>query len=89
MTLYKTNIQLKNAVRQDYERLDAEMENELFNKLQCSEVSIRRLAEQGREYHYQGEGSLQEITAGAYRAAHNTGKDYSFTITQQKRGRRF
>ena len=73
MTRYKTNIQLKNAGNEDYERLDKEMEIELFDKLWG--------AEPGREYRYRGGGSLQEIAAGAYRAAHNTGKEYSFTIT--------
>lgn len=85
MTAYKTNIRLNNAVEQDYQRLDKEMERELFHKLHCSEVSVRQLAERGREYSYRGGGSLQEITAAAYRAAHNTGKEYTFTIIKQRR----
>jgi hypothetical protein len=84
MSAYKTNIHLSDAGEQDYERLDREMETELFHKLRCSDVSVRQLAGQGREYHYRGGGSLQEITAAAYRAAHNTGKGYRFTIIKQK-----
>lgn len=86
MSSYKTNIRLSNAVEQDYERLDRELKAELFDKLHCSEVSVKQLAERGREYSYRGGGSLQEITAAAYKAAHNTGKEYSFTIIKQKGG---
>jgi hypothetical protein len=86
MPAYKTNIRLSNAEEQDYERLDKEMENELFHKFHCSEVSVKQLAERGREYQYRGGGSLQQITAAAYRAAHNTGKEYKFTIIKQKQG---
>lgn len=84
MTTYKTNIRLSNAGEQDYERLDKEMESELFHKLHCSDISVKQLAEWGREYHYRGGGSLQQITAAAYQAAHNTGKEYRFTIIKQK-----
>ncbi|HEV2479721.1 MAG TPA: hypothetical protein VGS79_08645 [Puia sp.] len=84
MAAYKTNIRLANAAEQDYQRLDKEMERELFDKLRCSEVSVKQLAELGREYSYRGGGSLQEITAAAYRAAHNTGKEYRFTIVKQR-----
>ena len=84
MTTYKTNIRLNNAGEQDYERLDKEMETELFNKFHCLDVSVKQLAERGREYHYRGSTSLQQITAAAYRAAHNTGKEYRFTINKQR-----
>lgn len=36
------------------------------------------------EYHYRGPGSLQEVTAATYKAASNTGKQYTFTIIRQK-----
>ena len=84
MTAYKTNIRLSDAGEQDYERLDKEMEAELFRKLHCSDVSVKQLPEWGREYHYRGGGSLQEVTAAAYRAAHNTGKEYRFTIMKTR-----
>ncbi len=86
MNAYSTNIRLKDAGSTDYERLDKEMETELFAKLGCSDVSARQYAERGREYQYRGGGSLQEVTAAAYRAAHNTGKEYSFTIMKKKGG---
>lgn len=72
MNAYSTNIRLKDAGTTDYERLDKEMETALFAKLP------------GGEYHYRGGRSLQEVTAAAYRAAHNTGKEYSFTIIKRK-----
>jgi hypothetical protein len=37
-----------------------------------------------REYNYLGSISLQAVTAAAYRAAHRTGKQYSFTVIKQK-----
>ena len=86
MTAYSTSIRLKDAGTTDYERLDKEMESELFAKLRCSKISSRHYPERGREYQYRGGGSLQEVTAAAYRAAHNTGKEYSFTIMKRKGG---
>jgi len=80
MSTYRTNIRLKNGVTQDYELLDQEMATAFFI-LQPTE---RPQKEGGREYRYTGSGSLQEITAAAYRAAHSTGKEYSFTIIRQK-----
>jgi len=74
MTAYSTNIRLKNAGTTDYDQLDKEMESQLFEKLR------------GGEYHYRGGRSLQEVTAAAYRAAHSTGKEYSFTIIKRKGG---
>jgi hypothetical protein len=74
MTAYSTNIRLKDAETTDYERLDKQMELEFFEKLRAG------------EYHYHGGRSLQEVTAAAYRAAHNTGKEYSFTIIKRKGG---
>jgi len=70
MATYNINIQLKNAGTTDYESLGKEMGG---------------LKKKDGESHYQGEGSLQEITAAVYRAARNTGKEYSFTIIRQKK----
>jgi hypothetical protein len=84
MTTYKTNIRLSNAGEQDYERLDKEMETQVFSKFHCLDVSVKQLAERGREYLYRGSTSLQQITAAAYVAARNTGKEYRFTIIKQK-----
>jgi hypothetical protein len=74
MSAYKANIRLKNADVEDYERLDKEMEAMSFDQSRIPPP------EGGREYRYKGNGSLQEVTAAAYRAAHNTGKRYSFTV---------
>ena len=84
MATYKTNIRLKDAGTKDYELLDKQLEAELFHKFDCSEISVKQLAERGREYYYRGGGSLQQVTAAAYRAAHNTGKEYSFTIIKTR-----
>jgi len=37
-----------------------------------------------REYNYLGSITLQAVTAAAYRAAHRTGKQYTFTVIKQR-----
>lgn len=76
MNTFKTSIRLKDAGSQDYDKLDQEMETQQFKKLQATQRT--------HEYHYRGPGSLQEVTAATYRAANNTGKQYTFTIIRQK-----
>ena len=84
MSTYKTNIRLLGAGVEDYDLLDKAMESERFDKLHYTDISAKQLMENGREYHYKGANSLPEITAAAYRAAHNSGKDYRFTIINQR-----
>lgn len=86
MNPYSTNIRLKDAAATDYERLDMEMETELFVKLLYPDVPARQHSDRGREYRYRGGATLQEVTAAAYRAAHNTGKEYCFTIVLKREG---
>ena len=82
MSTFKTNVRLKDAGIQDYERLDREMTTQAFVRSGGTLTSAEPI--QGREYQYRGPGSLQEVTAATYRAAYNTGKQYSFTIIRQK-----
>jgi hypothetical protein len=84
MKAYKLNFRLQNARPLDYERLHRELKTELFTKLHSLELTTKYDPVRWVEYLYQGSGSLQEVTAAAYRAAHNLGKDYSFTIIKQK-----
>lgn len=56
------------------------MENQLFRKVQTPPPAMGK----PHEYHYRGPGSLQEVTAATYKAASNTGKQYTFTIIRQK-----
>lgn len=84
MSTFKTNIRLKDAGIQDYERLDNEMATRAFTLLGAIRTAAALSPGTGREYQYRGPGSLQEVTAAAYKAAHSTGKQYSFTIIKQK-----
>jgi hypothetical protein len=84
MKAYKLNFKLHNARPVDYEKLHRELKTELFSKLHSLDRATKYDPECWVEYLYQGSGSLQEVTAAAYLAAHNLGKDYSFTIIKQK-----
>ncbi len=84
MKAYKLNFKLHNARPIDYERLHRELKTELFSKLHSLDRAATHDPERWAEYLYQGSGSLQEVTGAAYRAAHNLGKDFSFTIIKQK-----
>jgi hypothetical protein len=84
MKVYKLNFKLHNARPLDYERLHRELKTELFSKLHKLDLATKYDPERWVEYLYQGSGSLPEVTAAAYRAARNLGKDYSFTIIKQK-----
>ena len=77
MNTYQASIRLKNGETLDYERLDKEMAAASFKK--------QRTTEGGREYHYNGRGSLPEVTTAAHMAAHKSGKEYSFTVIRGKK----
>jgi uncharacterized protein (DUF1684 family) len=84
MTSYKINFRLDGANKNDYERLFRELKTELIVKLRTLQCLPALDASRGAEYVYFGTGTLQEVTAAAYQAAHNLGREYSFTIIKQK-----
>jgi len=77
MKSFITNVRLKNADTGDYDRLDVEMEKERFAK---GDLAGGRQVDSGREYNFLGQLTLQAVTEAAYRAAHRTGKQYTFTV---------
>jgi hypothetical protein len=94
MRTFITSVRLKDAENPDYERLDREMEKEQFAKVKPPKAKSPKAKSRAaagekilpvtREYNYLGSISLQAVTAAAYRAAHRTGKQYSFTVIKQK-----
>jgi len=89
MKTFITSVRLKDAENPDYERLDREMEKERFAKVKPPKAKSRAAAGERtlpvtREYNYLGGISLQAVTEAAYRAAHRTGKQYTFTVIKQK-----
>jgi serine kinase of HPr protein (carbohydrate metabolism regulator) len=94
MRTFITSVRLKDAENPDYERLDREMEKEQFAKVKPPKAKSPKAKSRvaagekeltvTREYNYLGSISLQAVTAAVYRAAHRTGKQYSFTVIKQK-----
>ena len=84
MRKYITRIQLKDAVQNDYEKLDSEMEKERFFRTKIQKAATKDNPIRPREYNFQGGITLQQVTAAAYRAASKTGKKYSFTVMKEK-----
>ena len=81
MITYSTTIQLKDAVQNDYDKLDLEMSKEAFAPVKQSQPATQPTY---REYKYSGGTTLQEVTAAAYRASTRVGKKYSFTVMKDK-----
>ncbi len=84
MKNFRTSIHLKDAEHTDYERLDKEMQKEQFAKVKSKVAAGKETIPLAREYNFEGGISLQAVTAAAYRAAHRTGKQYSFTVIKRK-----
>lgn len=85
MNTYRTSVRIKDAQTSDYERLDNEMAKQLFARVVVSGKSLIPNNTAERQYDYRGSTSLQDVTAAAYKAARNVGKEYSFTVIRQKR----
>jgi hypothetical protein len=81
MINYLTTIQLKDAVQNDYDKLDVEMSKEAFAPVKQSQPVTQPIY---REYKYNGGTTLQEVTAAAYRASRRVGKQYSFTVIKAR-----
>lgn len=84
MITYSTTIQLKDAVQNDYDKLDLEMSKEAFAPVKHGQPAKQPSQPIYREYKYSGGTTLQEVTAAAYRASNRVGKKYSFTVMKDK-----
>ena len=80
MNTYRTSVRIKDAQTSDYEKLDTEMEKQLFSRVLAARKSTRPNNVAERQYDYHGSTSLQDVTTAAYKAARNVGKEYSFTV---------
>ncbi len=84
MINYLTTVQLKDAEQNDYDKLDAEMSKEAFERANLSEQVKKPSSPFYREYKYSGGITIQKVTAAAYRAGSRIGKKYSFTVIKNK-----
>jgi hypothetical protein len=80
MRSFITSIRLKDGAAVDYDQLDREMTNARFTLSNPVISATEQRADKGREYDCLGGVSLQAVTEAAWRAAHRTGKQYSFTV---------
>jgi hypothetical protein len=86
MARFITRIELQNATKHDYEKLNDEMKKESFrlkSKYNLQNVTNVMVP---LEYDCEGNISLSEITESAFRAARAIGKTYSFTVIKYKNG---
>lgn len=83
MPRFITTIELHDADKADYERLNNELERKSFRS-NMSFGKQTEIAVQKREYNREGNITIQEVTDAVVRAAAKTGKRYSFTIIRNK-----
>jgi len=87
MPNYITRIELKSATQKDYIKLEEEMQKASF-KLDRPEPTLGRkkiAVPAARQFNYNGNHSLLEVTGAAERAARKTGKRYSFTVIKERK----
>lgn len=81
MSKYLTSVQIKDAERSDYEKLDIEMKKGSFVRID----KVGGAQSVAREYKYSGVRNLQSVISAAYTAASRIGKQYSLTVMKEKR----
>jgi hypothetical protein len=84
MAKFTATIQLHNAEKSDYDKLDLELAKQLFKGNKTSSPEIKGPATVWKEYSLEGNITLREVNSVIVRAATKTGKEYSFTVMRNK-----
>ena len=83
MAKYITNIQLQDAVEQDYERLGREMVKEFFTTEEHAAKSKAYISGKA-VYSMEGSMGIQKVIGATVRAASRLGKKFSFFVVKDK-----
>jgi hypothetical protein len=87
MSSYTTRVELHRASDADYENLHVAMKREGFSRLiKSSDGTTYRLPP--AEYNYVGDGNVDQVLAGAQRAAETTHLRHAVLVTESN-GRRW
>jgi len=87
MPLYRTNIELHHAAKEDYSLLDRELKLHHFFRERKPGITAdgknkKTLLQTG--YFREGNLALQDVVNEVKTAAHKTGKKFSFTVLKNK-----
>jgi hypothetical protein len=83
MAKFITSIQLHDADESDYNKLEHELEKELFRKEKPATKNKSSDTSKG-EFRREGKVTIQDVTKAVFNAVTKTGKNYSFTIIRHK-----